>query len=50
MAGVAFSWVVEMRRVFVCDNGVSVSTEFPQGLRVKLAEGAEFGRCPFVDD
>ncbi len=50
MAGVAYSWVVEMRRVFVCDNGVSVSTEFPQGLRVKLAEGAEFGRCPFVDD
>jgi hypothetical protein len=50
MAGVAFSWIVDMRRVFVCENGQSVSTDFPLGLRMKMSEGAEFGRCPFVDD
>jgi len=50
MAGVAFSWIVDMRRVFVCENGQSVSTDFPLGLRVKMSEGAEFGRCPFVDE
>ncbi len=50
IAGLAFSWLVDLRRVFVCENGQSVSTDFPQGLRVKMSEGAEFGRCPFVDD
>ena len=40
MVGVAFSWIVEMGQVFVCDKGRSVSTSFPDGLRAKVAAGA----------
>ena len=48
MAGVAFSWIVDMRRVFVCENGRSVATDFPAGLREKVAAGARLGRCRFL--
>lgn len=45
MAGVSFSWIVDMRRVYVCEKGESVATEFPQGTRLKIAMGAKLGRC-----
>jgi hypothetical protein len=48
MAGVAFSWIIDMHRVFVCENGRSVSTDFPAGAREKVAAGAELGRCGWV--
>jgi hypothetical protein len=38
-----------MEQVYVCEGGVSVLTGFPGGLREKLAEGASFGRCEFID-
>ena len=49
ITGASFSWLVDMEQVYVCDGGVSVLTGFPGGLREKLAEGASFGRCEFID-
>ncbi len=49
VAGMSFSWIIDMDQVYVCDGGKSVLTGFPGGLRAKLAEGAEFGRCEFLD-
>jgi len=45
MPGVAFSWIVDLGQVFVCDTGRSMPTSFPQGLRARIAAGARFGRC-----
>jgi hypothetical protein len=50
MAGTAFSWLVNADQVFVCENGKSVQTGFPNGLRAKIAAGARFGRCEHLDD
>jgi hypothetical protein len=47
--GVAFSWLVQMPQVFVCEKGKSVQTGFPNGLRTKIAQGAKFGRCEHLD-
>lgn len=49
LAGATFSWHVEMQQVYVCDNGVSVQVGFPNGLRDAMEDGAEFGRCEFLD-
>ena len=49
LAGASFSWHVEMQHVYVCNNGTSVQVGFPNGLRDAIAEGAEFGRCEFLD-
>ena len=49
LAGSTFSWYVEMQQVYVCQDGVSVQTGFPGGLRDAVAAGAEFGRCEFID-
>jgi hypothetical protein len=43
--GSQFSWWANMDQVFVCENGVSVQTGFPNGLRDKVAAGAKVGRC-----
>ena len=42
IAGASFSWHVDIDQVFVCENGQSVQTGFPNGLRDKIAEGAQF--------
>ena len=49
LAGVQFSWLIDLREVYVCEAGQSVATTFPGGLRSKLQAGAEFGRCEFND-
>jgi hypothetical protein len=49
LAGASFSWHVEMQHVYVCKDGASVQTGFPDGLRSAVADGAEFGRCEFID-
>jgi hypothetical protein len=49
MPGVAFSWLVEMGQVYVCERGKSMPIDFPNGLRAKLAQGAQFGRCQHLD-
>ena len=49
IAGAQFSWMIEADQVYVCENGQSVLTGFPGGLRAKVAAGAEFGRCEFLD-
>jgi hypothetical protein len=49
LAGAELSWLVEMSNVYVCRNGVSTPTTFPDGLRAEVAGGAQFGRCEFID-
>lgn len=49
LAGATFAWHVDMSQVYVCQDGVSVQTGFPNGLREAIAAGAEFGRCEFID-
>jgi len=49
LAGATYTWLVNLDQVYVCENGVSVQTGFPNGLFEKLAEGAEFGRCEHLD-
>ena len=49
IVGATYSWHINMDQVYVCENGVSVQTGFPNGLFDKLAEGAEFGRCEHID-
>ncbi len=50
MAGVAFSWIIDMKRVFVCEDGQSVATDFPEEARERLAAGARLGRCRHLKD
>jgi hypothetical protein len=49
LAGVQFSWLIDLEQVYVCKSGVSTVTTFPDGLRTEIAGGAEFGRCEFID-
>lgn len=49
IAGAIFSWLVDLDQVYVCENGVSVLTGFPNGLRAKVAAGAVPGRCEHLD-
>jgi hypothetical protein len=50
LAGVQTSWLVDMDPVHVCRDGRSIQTGFPNGLRAKIADGAEFGRCEFLEN
>jgi len=50
MVGASFSWIVNMSQVFVCERGNSIQTGFPNGLRAKIAAGAQLGRCEHLDD
>lgn len=45
--GAQFSWLIKADQVYVCQDGNSVLTGFPGGLRAKIAAGARFGRCEF---
>ncbi len=49
LAGAQMSWYVDMSEVFVCEDGKDVSTTFPDGLVNKVQNGAEIGRCAFID-
>ena len=49
LAGAQTSWLVNMDQVYVCQDGQSVQTGFPNGLRAKIADGALFGRCEFIE-
>ena len=48
--GATTSWLVNMEQVYVCEDGESIQTGFPNGLRAKIAAGAEFGRCEFLEN
>ena len=50
IVGASFSWIVNMNQVFVCERGNSIQAGFPNGLRAKIAAGAQFGRCEHLDD
>jgi hypothetical protein len=49
LAGAQFSWHVDMSEVFVCLYGVDIATGFPEGAVDWIRNGAEFGRCAFID-
>lgn len=49
VAGLQFSWMIQADQVYVCENGKSVLVGFPNGLKSKVAGGAKFGRCEFLD-
>lgn len=48
IVGTQFSWWVDIDQVYCCEGGVSVQTGFPNGLREKVAAGAQFGRCEHI--
>ena len=48
-AGADAAYYVNINQVYVCQNGASVQTGFPNGMFAKLAQGAEFGRCEHLD-
>ncbi|MGY0617315.1 hypothetical protein [Vibrio sp. FJH11] len=50
LAGYSVSFHVDMSQVYVCENGASVKTGFPNGLVNKIKSGAEFGRCEHLAD
>lgn len=49
IAGAMVSYHVDMSEVYVCENGQSVKTGFPNGLINKVKSGATFGRCEHLD-
>nr|WP_319555711.1 hypothetical protein [uncultured Vibrio sp.] len=50
VTGYSVSFLVDMANVYVCDNGASVKTSFPNGLMKKVESGAKFGRCEHLTD
>ncbi|WP_319553722.1 hypothetical protein [uncultured Vibrio sp.] len=50
VTGYSVSFLIDMADVYVCDNGASVKTSFPNGLIKKVKSGAEFGRCEHLTD
>lgn len=45
LLGAFQTWYVDMKQVFVCQNGSSVQTGFPNGFIAKIQAGAKMGRC-----
>jgi hypothetical protein len=50
LAGSTFTWLVNIDQIYVCQNGRSIQTGFPNGMFAKLGQGALFGRCEHIDD
>lgn len=50
LAGYSVAFHVDMSQVYVCENGASIKTGFPNGLVNKVKAGAEFGRCEHLTD
>ncbi len=48
VAGLEFTWLIDLTEVYVCKNGQSIRTSFPNGLRAEVMNGAEVGRCEFI--
>jgi hypothetical protein len=45
VAGMAMTWYVDMQKAFVCKNGKSLETNFPEGFVDSIKRGAVMGRC-----
>jgi hypothetical protein len=45
LVGVSMTWYVDMKQVFVCQNGQSVQAGFPGAAVAKVKAGARLGRC-----
>ncbi len=41
--------MIDLHQAYVCKNGVSIRTTFPDGMRAEVINGAEPGRCEFID-
>ncbi len=50
LTGYSVAFHIDMSHVYVCENGASVKTGFPNGLVNKVKAGAEFGRCEHLAD
>jgi len=49
IAGGLLSWIIDLDQVYVCRDGISELTGFPNGVRGMIASGAQLGRCEFTD-
>jgi hypothetical protein len=49
LAGFSMAWHVDMKEVIVCKDGSDFATDFPVGMMELINDGAEFGRCAFID-
>ncbi|MGI2258871.1 hypothetical protein [Shewanella sp. GXUN23E] len=49
IAGAMVAYHVDMSQVYVCENGQSMKTGFPNGLISKIKSGAQFGRCEHLN-
>jgi hypothetical protein len=45
LSGVALTWYVDMKRVYVCQDGQSAKVGFPGGAVSAVKAGARLGRC-----
>lgn len=45
LLGVAMSWYVDLKQVYVCQNGQSSKVDFPVTAVAKVKAGAKLGRC-----
>lgn len=41
--------MINIDQIYVCEDGESVQTGFPNGLRDKIADGAQLGRCEHLN-
>jgi hypothetical protein len=49
LAGASYTWKIDLHEVFACKNGESIRTTFPDGLRAEVINGADVGRCEYLD-
>ena len=45
LLGVAMTWYVDMKQVYVCQAGSSLQVRFPEEAVAKVKSGARLGRC-----
>lgn len=49
LAGVSYTWLIDLNEVYACKNGTSIQTTFPDGLRAEVINGADVGRCEYLN-
>ncbi|MBS3823957.1 MAG: hypothetical protein KGY53_08655, partial [Wenzhouxiangellaceae bacterium] len=47
--GFPLSFFIEMEQVFVCHRGKSIQVGFPNTMLNRVRQGAEIGRCEFLE-
>jgi hypothetical protein len=49
LLGVAMSWYVDMKRVYICEGGLSTKVDFPATAVARVKGGAKLGRCEHLN-